>query len=58
MATESRSDELPAELDLDSSPWESQGTEGLPLTKEERAALREVIAEFDREREEAAKAKT
>ena len=57
MATEPRFDELPAGLDLDSSPWESQGTEGLPLTKEERTALRKLIAEFDREREEADKAK-
>ena len=35
----------------------SQGVEGLPLTKEQRGALRRLIAEFDREREEADKAK-
>jgi hypothetical protein len=57
MATESRHEEPPAELDLNSSPWESQGVEGLPLTKEQRAALRQLIAKFDREREAAARAK-
>lgn len=58
MATESRNDEPPAELDLNSSPWKSQGVEGLPLTKEQRAELRQLIAKFDREHEEADKAKT
>jgi hypothetical protein len=58
MASESRSEELPAGFDLNSSPWKSQGVEGLPLTKEQRADLRRLIAKFDREHEEAAKAKT
>ena len=47
----------PAELDLNSSPFELQEIERLPLTKEQRAALRQLIAKFDREREAAAKAK-
>ncbi len=58
MATESRYDEPSAGLDLDSSPFESQGVEGLPLTKEERAIVRQVIEEYARERERAAAAKT
>ena len=56
-ATDSRSEEPPAELDLNSSPFELQEIERLPLTKEQRAALRQLIAKFDREREAAAKAK-
>jgi hypothetical protein len=55
MATESRHDEPPAGLDLDSSPFESQGIEGLPLTKEQRAIVREVIEEYEQQRAAAAK---
>ena len=57
MAAESRSEEPPAELDLNSSPFELQEVEGLPLTKEQRLALRQLIAKFDRERDAATKAK-
>jgi hypothetical protein len=57
MGTESRSVEPPGELDLNSSPFELQEIEALPLTKEQRAALRQVIAELDRERDGAARGK-
>ena len=56
MATEPRSAESPPELDLNSSPFELQETEGLPLTREQRASLRQLIAKLDRERETAVKA--
>ena len=39
-----------ASIDPNESPFELHEISGLPLTREERAELREIIEEFDRER--------
>lgn len=55
MATETPRPEHPETPDLDTSPFERQAIEALPLTKEERAVVRRVIEEARREREEMAR---
>lgn len=45
-----RDDPRLASIDPDESPFELHEISGFPLTREERAELRRIIEEFDRER--------
>ena len=50
MATDETRDVVPEGVDPNSSPFELQSVEGLPLTKDERAELKRILEQYDRER--------
>jgi hypothetical protein len=50
MAVERPDSHVPEGIDPNASPFEAPPVEALPLTKQERADLKRILAEFARER--------